>query len=252
MGPGPNERGLGRKWLMTAIDDSLRRLGTDYLDIYYLHLEDHETPMEETVSALGEIVGSGKARYWGVSNFRGWRIAEIVHLADEIGLDRPVVCQPYYNAMNRMPEVEVLPACAHHGIGVVPYSPLARGVLTGKYLPGSEPPGDTRAGRQDTRMMQTEFREESLVIAQKIKAHAEARGMTSGQWAFNWVLANPIVTAPICGPRTAAQWAENLGALEHDWTPEDEAFLDALVPLGHPSTPGYSDPRYPITGRPVG
>ena len=252
MGDRPNESGLGRKWMLEAIDDSLRRLATDYVDIYYLHLDDPETPLEETLSALADILAAGKVRYWGVSNYRGWRIAELVHLARDLGIDPPVVCQPYYNAMNRMPEVEILPVCAHHGIGVVPYSPLARGVLTGKYAPGAPPSEGTRAGRGDKRMLESEFRAESLEIAQQIKARAGAQGMTAGQWAFNWVRANPMIIAPIAGPRTAEQWTENLGALDHDWDPADEAFLDALVPPGHPSTPGYSDPRYPITGRPVG
>ncbi len=247
----PHESGLGRKWLLKAIDDSLGRLGTDYLDIYYLHLPDHATPMEETLSALDAIISAGKARYWGVSNYRAWQIAELVNLAADLGLDPPVVCQPYYNAMNRQPEVEVLPVCDHHGLGVVPYSPLARGVLTGKYTPGAAPAEGSRAGLGNKRILESEFREESLVIAQQIKAQAEAQGMTAGQWALNWVLANPIVSAPIAGPRTAEQWQENLGALDHDWDPENEAFLDALVAPGHPSTPGYSDPSYPLTGRPV-
>ena len=251
MSDKPNETGLGRKWLLKAIDDSLGRLGTDYLDIYYLHLPDLATPMEETLSALDAIISAGKARYWGVSNYRAWQIAELVNLATDLGLDPPVVCQPYYNAMNRQPEVEVLPVCDHHGLGVVSYSPLARGVLTGKYAPGAAPAGDSRAGRGNQRILESEFREESLVIAQQIKAQAEAQGMTAGQWALNWVLANPIVSAPIAGPRTAGQWQENLGALDHDWDPENEAFLDALVAPGHPSTPGYSDPSYPLTGRPV-
>ncbi len=252
MSDKPNETGLGRKWLLRAIEDSLRRLGTDHVDIYYLHKDDPGTPLEETLSALGEIIAAGKARFWGVSNYRGWRIAELVHLARALGVPRPVVCQPYYNAMNRQPEVEVLPVCGHHGLGVVPYSPLARGVLTGKYAPGAEAPSGTRAGRGDARILESEFRPESLEIARKIKARAQGRGMTAGQWALGWVLANPLVTAPIAGPRTLEQWTENLAALECDWTPEDEAFLDALVPRGHPSTPGYSDPKYPITGRPVG
>ena len=252
MAEGPNRSGLGRKWIMTAIDDSLRRLDTDYLDIYYLHLDCAPDPLDETLGAIGDIIAAGKARYFGISNFFGWRISEVAHLCAALGLAKPVVCQPYYNAMNRQPEVEVLPACAHHGIGVASYSPLARGVLTGKYPPGDQPQQGTRAGRKDKRILQTEFREESLVIAQKIKARAEAQAMTAGQWAIRWLLANPLVTAPIAGPRTLEQWQENLGALDKTWNPEDEAFLDGLVPLGHPSTPGYSDPAYAITGRPVG
>ena len=251
MGGDPHQTGLSRKWLLRAIDESLDRLGTDYLDIYYLHLPDHDTPLEETLRAMGDIIAAGKALHFGISNYRGWEHAEIVRLCDEHGVDRPVVSQPYYNAMNRMPEVEVLPVCSHYGIGVVTYSPLARGVLTGKYQPGAAPGEETRAGAKDKRMMQTEFREDSLVHAQKIKARAEARGMTAGQFAFNWVLTNPLVSAVLAGPRTEEQWEEYLGALDHRMIPEDEDFIDSLVPRGHPSTPGYSDPVYPITGRPV-
>src|SRR5690242_18438909 len=176
MGSGPNERGLSRKWVMQAAEASLQRLGTDYLDIYYLHKEDHGTPLEETVRAMGDLVRQGKIRYFGVSNHRSWRIAEICAIADRLGIDRPVVSQPYYNAMNRMPEVEHIPACDYYGLGVVPYSPLARGVLTGKYAPDGAPGKDTRAGRNDPRMMQTEWRSESLKLAQEIKRHAEVKG----------------------------------------------------------------------------
>jgi aryl-alcohol dehydrogenase-like predicted oxidoreductase len=153
VGEGINERGLSRKWVMQAADASLKRLGTDYLDIYYLHKEDHDTPLEETVHAMGDLMRAGKIRYFGVSNYRAWRVAEICNLCDRAGIDRPIVSQPYYNAMNRMPETEHLPACAHYGLGVIAYSPLARGVLTGKYGPDGPPPSDTRAGRRDTRMM---------------------------------------------------------------------------------------------------
>ena len=247
----PNESGLGRKWVLQAIDDSLRRLNTDYVDVYYLHLDVPDVPLDETLAAVGDVLRAGKARFYGLSNYRGWRIAEVVHRAAALGLPKPVVCQPYYNAMDRQPEVEILPACGHHGIGVVPYSPLARGVLTGKYQPDQSPPPETRAGRGDERIMETEFRRESLVIAQQIRARAEAKGVTAGQWAFNWVLANPLVTAVLAGPRTLGQWQEYLGAIGQAWSSEDEAFLDALVAPGHPSTPGYSDPKYAITGRPA-
>jgi len=132
---------------------------------------------------------------------------------------------------------------------VVPYSPLARGVLTGKYRPGEPPAAETRAGRGDKRMMQTEFRAESIEIAQKIKAHAERRGMSAADFAFSWVLNSQAVASVLAGPRTMAQWLAYLGALERGFTAEDEALIDTLVPPGHPSTPGYTDPRYPVTGR---
>ena len=133
IGDDPNHGGLSRRWVLQAAEDSLKRLGTDYIDIYYLHKEDHATPLEETVRAMGDLIRQGKVRYFGVSNYRAWRVAEICNICDNNGIDRPVVSQPYYNAMNRMPEVEHFPACDYYGLGIVPYSPLARGVLTGKY-----------------------------------------------------------------------------------------------------------------------
>lgn len=249
MGDGPNEVGLSRKWILQACDASLRRLATDYIDIYYLHLDYPEIPLEEMVDAMSSLIRTGKVRYFGVSNFRAWRIAELMHLCRTGGVPKPVVCQPYYNALNRQPEVEILPACWHYGIGLTPYSPIARGVLTGKYKPGEAPPAESRAGRKDKRMMETEFREESLVIAQKFKAHAEKRGLTSGQFAFAWVLSNRIIDSVIGGPRTLEQWTEYYGALNYVLDEEDEDFVDSLVRPGHPSTPGFNDPRYPLRGR---
>lgn len=249
MGDGPNERGLSRKWLLQACEASLSRLATDYIDIYYLHKEDLDTPLDETVRALGDLIRQGKIRYFGISNYRAWRVAEICRLCDSLGVDRPVVSQPYYNALNRMPEVEHLPACVHYGLGVVPYSPLARGVLTAKYEPGAEPAADTRAGANDKRMMQTEWRQESLVIARQLKEHAEARGLTPIQFAVAWVLNNRLVTAALAGPRTMEQWEGYLGGLDYVFNEEDEVLVDSLVTTGHPSTPGYNDPAYPIEGR---
>ncbi len=249
MGPGPNQVGLGRKWIMQAIDASLKRLGGDYVDIYYLHRDFDDASLEETVVAMGDIIRSGKARHFGLSNFRGWRIAEVMRLCRAVNVPQPIVCQPYYNAMNRMPEVEILPACQHFGIGVVPYSPVARGVLTGKYQPGATPSAESRAGRGDKRIMQTEFREESMLLAKEIKAHAEKRGMTAAQFAVNWVLNNKTVNAVIAGARTMEQWNEYLNVFKHAFTAEDEALVNRLVQEGHPSTPGFNDPQYPLTGR---
>jgi aryl-alcohol dehydrogenase-like predicted oxidoreductase len=251
MGKGPNQAGLSRRWMFEACDNSLARLGTDWVDIMYLHREDHGTPLEETVHAMADLIRAGKIRYFGVSNLRAWRVAVICRLCDQAGIDRPIVSQPYYNAMNRMPEVEHLPACGYFGLGVVPYSPLARGVLTGKYDPDAPPAEGTRAARQDVRMMQSEWRKESLVIAQTIKRHAEKRGVSPAQFAFAWVLNNKLVTAAIAGPRTMEQFESYLPALDYRFTAEDEALIDGLVPMGHPSTPGFNDPAYPIEGRPT-
>ena len=249
-GKDPNQRGLSRRWITHQLEQSLRRLQTDYIDIYYFHREDHNTVLEESLRAIGDAIRAGKIRYFGLSNFRAWRHAEVVWLCKELGVDRPVASQPYYNALNRMPEVEVLPVCAHHGLGVVPYSPIARGVLTGKYKAGRKPSRGSRAGRNDQRMMQTEYRPESFLIAEKVVEHARARGMDPVHFAMHWVLANPIITSVIIGPRTLTQMRTYLGAFNHEWRPEDEALIDSLIAPGHPSTPGFSDPAYPIQGRP--
>jgi aryl-alcohol dehydrogenase-like predicted oxidoreductase len=243
-----NNGGLSRRWLMQACDESLGRLATDWIDIYYLHYDDAVTPVEEFVGAVGDLIRTGKIRYFGVSNFRGWRIAEVVRVCDLLGVPRPVVCQPYYNLLNRMPEVEILPACDYHGIGVATYSPIARGVLTGKYAKDVIP-DDSRAARKDKRMLETEFREESFAVAAALKSHAVRTRRTPMAFALAWLWANPIVSTVIAGPRTLAQWHDYTAAIGASWNADDEALVDSLVRPGHASTPGYHDPQYPFYGR---
>lgn len=252
MSPAPNQSGYSRQWIMHAAEQSLTRLKTDYLDILYLHRDYLDEDLEEAVRALGDLISAGKIRSFGLSNFHGWRIAEMIRLCSELGVAQPVVCQPYYNLLNRGPEVEILPACAHYGIGVVPYSPIARGVLTGKYAPGQPPAPDSRAGRGDRRIMQAEFRQESLDIAQRLKQYCEQKGWQLGQMATAWVLANPIVSSVIAGPRTLAQMEDYYPAIELAIGAAEEALIDGMVTPGHPSTPGYNDPNYPFFGRPLG
>jgi aryl-alcohol dehydrogenase (NADP+) len=235
--------------MILGCEQSLDRLGTDYIDVYYLHKEDEDTPIEETVRAIGDLIQAGKIRYFGLSNYRSWRVAEICRTCDALGVARPIVSQPYYNAFNRMPETEHLPACDYYGLGIFPYSPLARGVLTGKYLPDAEPDPTTRAGTADTRMMQTEWRPESLALAQAVKRHAEGRNITAGQFALSWVLNNRLITGVIAGPRTLAQWNDYVGALDYAFTNDDETLIDNMVTTGHSTTPGYNDPAYPVRGR---
>lgn len=249
MAEGPNRVRYSSKWMQHELEASLARLQTDHLDIWYLHRDFEDENLEEALRTIDQQIRAGKVRYWGISNFRGWRIAEAVRLSEQLGMAAPAVCQPYYNLLNRQPEVEVLPACAHYGLGVAPYSPIARGVLTGKYLPGAAPPEGTRAARGDRRIMQTEWREESLVIAEKLKAHAEERGVSLLQFAVAWLLSNHTVSSVIAGPKTAAQLADYFPALDHDWSDDDESIVDDLVTPGHASTPGYHDPQYPFSGR---
>ena len=245
----PHDGGLSRRWLVAACEDSLRRLGTDWIDIYYLHKDDWATPIAETVGAIGDLIRAGKIRYFGVSNYHGWRIAEVVRECARQNVPPPVVCQPYYNLLNRMPEVEILPACDHYGIGVAAYSPIARGVLSGKYAADGTAPGDSRAAVRDERFLETEHRAESYAIAQQLAAHAQRTGRTSTAFALAWLWANRIVSSVVAGPRTLAQWHDYTAALGTPWSSEDEALVDALVRPGHPSTPGYTDPRYPFFGR---
>jgi len=247
----PNASGLSRKHIFSGIEASLNRLGTDYVDIYYLHREDHDTPLEVTVSAIGDLLRQGKIRYWGLSNYRGWRIAEIVNVAQRMGVDKPVISQPLYNITNRMAEVEQITAAAFHGLGVVPYSPLARGVLSGKYAPDVTPDSSTRAGRQDKRILETEWRVESLRIAQKIQAYTQAKGVGIVEFAIAWVLNNQAVTSAIVGPRTEQQWDGYIKAMDVKITADDEAFIDSLVTPGHSSTPGYNDIAHFVSGRVV-
>ncbi|MBR8131254.1 aldo/keto reductase [Burkholderia ambifaria] len=248
---GPNRQGQSRKWIYESVDASLKRLGTDYIDILYFHRALTDAPLEEGMRAVADLIRQGKVRYVGLSNFKGWRIAEIVRIADQLGIDRPVASEPLYNLVDRTAEVEQLPAAAHYGIGVVPYSPLARGVLTGKYAPDTQPPADSRAGRGDRRIQQTEWRPESLHIAQQVAAHAAARGTTSVAFALAWVMKNRIVSSTIAGPRTEAHWDSYIDALTLELGPDDERFVDSLVPPGHASTHGYTDPGYPVEGRKV-
>jgi len=249
MSARPNEGHYSRVWMVRELEQSLRRLQTDHIDIYYLHRDFAGMNLAEPLQAMADMMRSGKIRYWGLSNFSGWRIAEMVHLAARLGMPGPVVCQPCYNLLNRVPEVEILPACEHHGIGLAPYSPIARGVLTGKYQPGLAPAADSRAGRGDKRIAQTEFRDESLAIAQRLQAHASAKGVTLAQFATAWVLAHRAVSSVIVGPRTFAQWQDYLPALDYLLDADDEALVDALVAPGHPSTPGFTDPAYPVRAR---
>jgi aryl-alcohol dehydrogenase-like predicted oxidoreductase len=246
---GPNLGGHSRKWVIETVENSLKRLGTDYIDILYFHRAVFDAPLEEPVRAIADLIRAGKLRYFGVSNFRGFRIAEVAHLADQLGIDRPVASQPLYNIVTRTAEAEQLPAAHYYGLGVVSYSPLARGVLTGKYEPGRAPPADTRAGRGDKRILETEWRPESLDIAKKIADHARAKGIDPADFALAWVLNNQFITAAITGPRTEAHWDSYIRALDVKLDAEDEALVDRLVAPGHASTPGFNDPGHPVEGR---
>lgn len=249
IGQEPNDRGTSRRWLLTEVDNSLKRLATDWIDVYYMHRDDEVTPMEETLSTFARLIEQGKIRYYGVSNFRSWRIAKMVEMAKKMGIPQPIVCQPPYSAVTRLIETEVIPCCEHYGLGVIAYSPLARGVLTGKYQPDVAPDATSRAGRGDRRLHQTEFRQESFSVANALKEHAQQRGLSSTQFAIAWALNNKLISGVIGGPRTLEQWHDYLAAMSVAITAQDETVVDALVPPGYASTHGFTDPQYPIVGR---
>jgi len=249
MGPGPNQQGLSRRWLMQALEGSLKRLGTDHIDLYYVHAPDPATPWEETLRALDDLVQQGKVHYLACSNFRAWQVCRALWVSDREGWNRFSCVQPLYNLVNRDSEVELFPLCQDQQLGVVTYSPLARGVLTGKYAPGNSFPEGSRAARQDKRMKETELRDESLEISQQLKTYCDAKGTSTSSFAVGWCLANRVVTSVILGPRTFEQFEDNLQGLDLTITPEDEQFVNTLVPPGEHSGKGFNDPAYPITGR---
>ncbi len=247
-GPPHRKQGLSRRWMLQAIDASLKRLGTDYVDIYYMHHRDRDTPLIESVEAMRDIIASGRANYWGFSNHYGWEIGEIIRLCDQTGTPRPVIAQPMYNIAMRMAENDYLPACANYRIGVAPFSPLARGALTGKYRQGVPPPNDSRAARGDASILTRDFSPQVFELVEAIRAHTAKRGMTPADFAVLWVLNNRTVSSVIAGPRTLEQWNAYMGALKHSFTAEDEKFV-GLVGKGHPATPGLIWSRHPPLGR---
>ena len=249
IGEGPNDAGASALHLHRELDRSLQRLKTDFVDLFYVHAPDDETPIEESLRALDDMVHSGKVRYIACSNFRAWHLCQALWTSDKLNLHSFACVQPLYNIVNRDIEVELLPLCRAHGIGVVSYSPLARGVLTGKYQPGQPYPEGSRAARNDKRIQQAELRDASLEIAQQIALHCGKKGVPVTRFALAWVLANPNLTSVILGPRTMEQFDDNFGCLNVEITAEDEAFIDGLVPPGEHSGKGFQDTLFPITGR---
>lgn len=249
LGTGPLDSGASRRHLTNECNASLKRLGTDYIDIFYVHAPDESTPIEETLRALDDLVHQGKVMYLACSNFRAWKLCEALWTSDKLNLNKFVCVQPLYNIVNRDIEVELFPLCREKGVGVVSYSPLARGILTGKYKTGAPFPEGSRASRNDKRMQQAELRDASLELAQDIAAHCDRKGVAMSQFSIAWCLANPNLTSVILGPRTMEQFDDNFGALNVTITPEDEAFIENLVPAGEHSGKGFQDSAYPITGR---
>lgn len=229
MGDGPNDRGNSRYHIMQQVEASLRRLGTDHIDLYQLHRPDPNTPMDEQLGALTDLVRQGKVRYLGTSTFPAWQMCEALWLSERHGFERFVCEQPPYSILRRGIEREVLPFCEAHGLGVIPWSPLAGGWLSGKYRKSQRPPEGSRASRRDW-PLDTEKGQARLDVVEKLIPLAEEVGATMTQFALAWTLENPVVTAPIIGPRTVDQLRDNLGAVEVDLSDEVLDKVDEIVP----------------------
>ena len=228
MGAGPNMQGGSRGHILNELDTSLRRLQTDYLDLYQMHMVDRSTPIEETLRTLDDLVRAGKVRYIGCSNYDAWHLVEALHTSRALNLNAFVSVQPYYNLLKRGIERELAPACEAYDIGVIPYFPLESGFLTGKYRPGEGAPSGTRFDKTPT--FQAKLNEDNFAILGALESFAAERGHTVGELAMAWLAARPQVCSVISGASTPEQVQANAKGLEWKLTAEDLAEIDEIVP----------------------
>ncbi|WP_421725855.1 aldo/keto reductase [Bauldia sp.] len=224
MGEDPNERGLSRKHIMHAIDDSLQRLGMDYVDLYQIHRFDKETPIEETLEALTDVVRAGKALYIGASSMYAWQFAKMLEVSDHNGLSKFVAMQNHYNLIYREEEREMVPLCLDQGVGLIPWSPLARGFLAGNR--SKEGRGETTRAKSDAFAHRMYYEEDDFRVVDRLTEVAAARGASNAQVALAWLLAKPGVTAPIIGASKMAHLDEAISALEITLSDEEIAALE--------------------------
>lgn len=241
MGSGPNDFGLSRKHILDGVENSLRRLGTDHIDIYQIHRWDWDTPIEETLNALNALVQSGKVRYLGASNVAGYQLQKAIDLSRAKGWEPFTCLQPLYNLLDRSIEWELLPVCLEEGVGVIPWSPLRGGWLSGKYRRDmSEPPAETRISDAEKNQWGERWsnyaNERTWRVIDELLVIAEETEKTAAQVALNWVLNRPEITAPIIGVRTLAHLEENLGATGWALSAEQMKRLDQVsdLPLPYP------------------
>jgi aryl-alcohol dehydrogenase-like predicted oxidoreductase len=228
MGPGPDKRGGSRRYVMAAVEASLKRLNTDYIDLYQMHRPDPETPIEETLSALDDLVTQGKVRYIGNSNFTGWQIADADWTARSEHLTRFVSAQNHYSLLERKVEFEVNPACERFGLGMLPFFPLASGLLTGKYKRGEPPPEGTRMAAMAARFA-TALTDANFDRIDALAAWASDRGKSLLDLAFAWLLGNPVVSSVIAGATRPEQVHANAAAGSWVLTPAEVAEVGALA-----------------------
>jgi aryl-alcohol dehydrogenase-like predicted oxidoreductase len=230
MGDLPNDQGLSRKHIIEGIEASLTRLGTDYVDLYQVHQVDQTTPIQETLAALDDLVRQGKVRYIGCSNFAAWQVCEALWTADRKNLTPFASVQPRYNIFDRAIERELVPFCRQYGIGIIPYSPLAGGLLTGKYTPGEPPPPDTRAGRNPR--MQGQMTQERMEQVSALAKLARDQGHSVGELALAWLLSRPEVSTIIAGATKPEQVDANAKAAEWTLSDADLKQIDETLGIG--------------------
>ncbi|MGH7922663.1 MAG: aldo/keto reductase [Candidatus Dormibacteraceae bacterium] len=236
----PNEQWTSRRHIIDQCDRSLRRLKTDYVDLYQLHRPRPEIPIDETLRALDDLVRAGKVRYIGTSTFAAWQVLEALWASKELGLNRFVCEQPPYNILDRRVERELMPMARTYGIATIPWSPIAGGLLTGKYSrQGERPEGSRFQVQADNPIQQRRLVDGVFDVVDGLRPLAERKGCTLAQLALAWVLHQPGVTSPIIGPRTSQQLEDNLGAVDVEITDEDRAAVDGLVPPGRVVAPFY-------------
>lgn len=226
MGEDANQLGLSRRHLQRALDASLHRLGVDAVDLYQVHAWDPVTPLEETLGALDDLVRAGKVRYVGLSNFTGWQVQKAVATSRAHGFSMPVTLQPQYNLLARELEWEIVPSCLDAGLGLLPWSPLGGGWLTGKYSPDERPEGETRMAEKPERYDQRSAQQRTWDVVGAVREVADGRGASMAQVALAWVADRPGVSSVILGARTTDQLADNLAAADLHLDPEETALLD--------------------------
>jgi aryl-alcohol dehydrogenase (NADP+) len=224
--PGPNDRGLSRKHILDAIDASLRRLGTDYVDLYQIHRFDAETPVDETLRALEDVVRSGRARYLGASSMWSWQLAKMLFRQDRLGAPRFVSMQNHYNLIYREEEREMIPLCLDQGLGLIPWSPLARGFLAGNRTPDRQ--GETLRAKTDDYAHKLYYSDADFAIADRLGAVAAAKGVSRMQIALAWLLGRPGVAAPIVGATKMSHLEEAVKAVDVRLTAEENVALEEL------------------------
>ncbi|HMP43107.1 MAG TPA: aldo/keto reductase [Roseiflexaceae bacterium] len=231
MGPGPNDRGTSRLHLIKACEDSLRRLQTDHIDLYQMHRPDFDTPPDETLAALTDLVRSGKVRYIGCSTHPAWKVMEALMVSELKGYVRYVSEQPPYNLLDRRIENELVPLCTAHGLAIIPWAPMAQGVLAGRYSDAAQPPTDSRAAQRGG-IYAERVTAAGVAVGREVVALAQEAGITPAQLALLWVKDQPGVTAPLFGARTVAQLEEALPVIEMRLSDELREACDTLVPPG--------------------